>query len=91
MDSQLQYFAPELFWKSFKLWGQPVNVREQQVSTQFSMDVQSVSLSNTNETWCVSFKDAFEFFCNLTDQLDEQLKVFEPLFIIIIPKKSLGN
>ncbi|EDO44319.1 predicted protein, partial [Nematostella vectensis] len=48
MDSKLQYFAPEQFWKCFKLWGQPVNVREQQ--------------------------DAFEFFCNLTDQLDEHLK-----------------
>ena len=31
MDSKLQYFAPEQFWKCFKLWGQPVNVREQQV------------------------------------------------------------
>lgn len=49
MDSKLQYFAPEQFWKCFKLWGQPVNVREQQ--------------------------DAFEFFSNLTDQLDEFLKV----------------
>lgn len=48
MDSKLQYFAPEQFWKRFKLWGQPVNVREQQ--------------------------DAFEFFSNLTDQLDEILK-----------------
>ena len=49
MDSKLQYFAPEQFWNCFKLWGQPVNVREQQ--------------------------DAFEFFSNLTDQLDEFLKV----------------
>lgn len=48
MDSKLQFFAPEQFWKCFKLWGQPVNVREQQ--------------------------DAFEFFSNLTDQLDEILK-----------------
>lgn len=31
MDSKLQFFAPEQFWKCFKLWGQPVNVREQQV------------------------------------------------------------
>ncbi|KAJ7330597.1 Ubiquitin carboxyl-terminal hydrolase 24 [Desmophyllum pertusum] len=48
MDSKLQHFAPKQFWKYFKLWGQPVNVREQQ--------------------------DAFEFFSNLTDQLDEILK-----------------
>lgn len=48
-ESRLQYFIPDIFWKKFKLWGQPVNVREQQ--------------------------DAFDFFCNLTDQVDEQLKV----------------
>ena len=33
MESKLQYFAPEEFWKYFKLWGQPVNVREQQVKS----------------------------------------------------------
>ncbi len=49
LESRLQYFIPDIFWKKFKLWGQPVNVREQQ--------------------------DAFDFFCNLTDQVDEQLKV----------------
>ena len=49
LKSKLQYYSPESFWKKFKLWGQPVNVREQQ--------------------------DAFDFFCNLTDQVDEQLKV----------------
>ena len=49
MESRLQYYEPEKFWKVFKLWGQPVNIREQQ--------------------------DAFEFFTNLTDQLDEYLKV----------------
>lgn len=46
MDSKLQYFAPEEFWKYFKLWGQPVNVREQQVkgykSTQLGPVVKRV-------------------------------------------------
>ncbi|XP_038074652.1 ubiquitin carboxyl-terminal hydrolase 24-like isoform X2 [Patiria miniata] len=60
MESRLQYYEPERFWRVFKLWGQPVNIREQQ--------------------------DAFEFFTNLTDQLDEFLKknkqkeVFKPKF-----------
>ena len=53
MESKLQYYEPEQFWKVFKLWGQPVNIREQQ--------------------------DAFEFFTNLTDQLDEHLKVITVL------------
>ena len=49
LESKLQFYAPDNFWKTFKLWGQPVNVREQQ--------------------------DAYDFFCNLTDQVDEHLKV----------------
>jgi ubiquitin carboxyl-terminal hydrolase 9/24 len=48
LDSQLEHYIPERFWQTFKLWGNPVNIREQQ--------------------------DAFEFFSNLTDQLDSQLK-----------------
>ncbi|CAI8010592.1 Ubiquitin carboxyl-terminal hydrolase 24, partial [Geodia barretti] len=60
LESKLQFYAPDNFWKTFKLWGQPVNVREQQ--------------------------DAYDFFCNLTDQIDEHLKklglpkVFEEIF-----------
>ena len=46
-ESKLQHFVPDKFWKCFKLWGQPVNVREQQ--------------------------DAFEFFTQIVDQVDEHL------------------
>ena len=46
-ESKLQHFVPDKFWKCFKLWGQPVNVREQQ--------------------------DAFEFFTQIVDQVDEFL------------------
>ena len=35
MDSQLQYYVPERFWKVFKLWGQTVNIREQQDAFDF--------------------------------------------------------
>ncbi|CAM1321691.1 USP24 (predicted) [Pycnogonum litorale] len=35
MESKLQYHAPENFWKCFKLWGLPVNVREQQDAFEF--------------------------------------------------------
>ena len=31
LHSQLQYFEPDELWHVFKLWGQGVNVREQQV------------------------------------------------------------
>ena len=32
LESKLQYFSPESFWKAFKIEGQPVNVHEHQVS-----------------------------------------------------------
>ncbi|XP_033116308.1 ubiquitin carboxyl-terminal hydrolase 24-like [Anneissia japonica] len=48
MESKLQFYEPDRFWRVFKLWGEPVNIREQQ--------------------------DAFEFFTDLTDQIDEFLK-----------------
>jgi len=47
LETKLQYYTPDKFWKCFKLWGQPVNVREQQ--------------------------DAFEFFTQIVDQIDEFL------------------
>ena len=35
MDSRLQYHEPEKFWKVFKLWGETVNIREQQDAFDF--------------------------------------------------------
>ncbi|XP_078316796.1 ubiquitin carboxyl-terminal hydrolase 24-like [Crassostrea virginica] len=34
-ESKLQYHEPECFWKVFKLWGQTVNIREQQDAFDF--------------------------------------------------------
>ncbi|XP_022656846.1 ubiquitin carboxyl-terminal hydrolase 24-like isoform X2 [Varroa destructor] len=34
-DSQLEYYIPEQFWNSFRLWGTPVNVREQHDAFEF--------------------------------------------------------
>ena len=48
VESKLKYYVPEKFWRCFRLFGQPVNVREQQ--------------------------DAFEFFTQIVDQVDEYLK-----------------
>ncbi|XP_046339329.2 ubiquitin carboxyl-terminal hydrolase 24-like isoform X2 [Haliotis rufescens] len=35
MESRLQYHEPEKFWSVFKLWGQTINVREQQDAFDF--------------------------------------------------------
>ncbi|XP_064624443.1 ubiquitin carboxyl-terminal hydrolase 24-like isoform X2 [Lineus longissimus] len=35
LESCLQYHVPEKFWKVFKLWGQTVNIREQQDALDF--------------------------------------------------------
>ena len=33
--SKLQYFTPQGFWKAFKLWGEPVNLKEQHDALEF--------------------------------------------------------
>ena len=35
LDSQLQCYTPDAFWDVFRLWGQAVNVREQQDAFDF--------------------------------------------------------
>ena len=35
LESKLQYYIPERFWKVFKLWGQGINIREQQDALDF--------------------------------------------------------
>ncbi len=34
-ESKLEYYMPEPFWKAFRLWGQEVNIREQQDAFDF--------------------------------------------------------
>lgn len=34
-DSRLQFYVPKGFWKSFRLWGEPVNLREQHDAYEF--------------------------------------------------------
>ncbi|XP_036281525.1 probable ubiquitin carboxyl-terminal hydrolase FAF-X isoform X4 [Pipistrellus kuhlii] len=33
--SQLQYYVPRGFWKQFRLWGEPINLREQHDALEF--------------------------------------------------------
>lgn len=35
LESKLQYYVPETFWNVFKLWGQQINIREQQDALDF--------------------------------------------------------
>lgn len=35
LESKLQYYEPERFWRVFRLWGQSINVREQQDALDF--------------------------------------------------------
>ena len=35
LESKLKYYVPEKFWRCFRLFGQPVNVREQQDAFEF--------------------------------------------------------
>ena len=55
MDSKLQFYAPEHFWKCFKLWGQPVNVREQQVSGECAVMLNTFGIYQTSEYPCSGY------------------------------------
>ena len=35
MESKMQYYSPETLWKVFRLWGQEINIREQQDAFDF--------------------------------------------------------
>ena len=35
MESKMQYYSPESLWKIFRLWGQEINIREQQDAFDF--------------------------------------------------------
>ena len=35
LESQLQYYEPESFWRVFRLWGQTVNIHDQQDALDF--------------------------------------------------------
>lgn len=39
LESQTQFFKPDGFWRTFKLWGEPVNVREQQDALEFFTNI----------------------------------------------------
>lgn len=34
-ESKLEYYVPEAFWRAFRMWGQEINVREQQDAFDF--------------------------------------------------------
>ena len=58
MDSRLQYHEPERFWKVFKLWGETINIREQQDAFDFlqalidQIDEQiKVSTGQSHQRW----------------------------------------
>lgn len=34
-ESKLEYYGPEAFWRAFRMWGQEVNIREQQDAFDF--------------------------------------------------------
>ena len=62
MDSKLQFFAPEQFWKCFKLWGQPVNVREQQVG-EMSYLFQLITMARKLWRYFKSWESVLYLYC----------------------------
>lgn len=61
LESRLQYHAPEKFWKCFRLWGQPINVREQQDAFEFFTHlIDQVDEYLIKNEWDPVFKPKYE-------------------------------
>ena len=76
-DSKLQFHVPSSFWKTFKLWGQEVNIREQQDAFEFFTDL----TDQTDEYLKVSFPSSLAalphtLFERLQSQSFDQFPVF---------------
>ncbi|CAL1268833.1 unnamed protein product [Larinioides sclopetarius] len=61
LESRLQYHAPENFWKCFRLWGEPINVREQQDAFEFFTHlIDQIDEYLTKNGWDPVFKPKYE-------------------------------
>ena len=79
LESKLQYYEPERFWRVFRLWGQSINVREQQDALDFfqalidQLDEQiTVSYKNSNfsDTHVYIMLDRIKSLVMYTSDLD---------------------
>ena len=82
-ESKLEYYVPEPFWKAFRMWGQEVNIREQQDAFDFFIsmtDQIDEHLKRINKE--PIFKNVFEgtfsnqFICKDCPHLYEREEVF---------------
>ncbi|CAB4058031.1 USP9_24 [Lepeophtheirus salmonis] len=64
LESKLKFYSPETFWKCFKLFGRPVNVREQQDAFEFFTQIVSqvddyLSLNKRNKVFAPRLEGIF--------------------------------
>lgn len=61
LESHLQYHTPENFWRCFRLWGEPINVREQQDAFEFFTHlIDQIDEYLIKKGWDPVFKPKFE-------------------------------
>ena len=88
MESRLQFHEPERFWKVFKLWGETVNIREQQDAFDFFqalIDQVDEQLKVNMPVWCLT---------HVTSHADELFEfLYSPptkyRFILVSPHLSV--
>lgn len=85
MESKLQYYVPENFWKVKILYGHNMtkNIIVLRMAYGFIVKMLNVSVQIfkmwNKELYVREQQDAYEFFTSLVDQLDEHLKVINQL------------
>ena len=69
-ESKLQFYTPDTFWKNFKLYGQPINVREQRDALEFFNDLIDQVDEILKVLYCFKFlwsKSLCDVLCDFCD------------------------
>lgn len=91
LESHLQYHTPENFWRCFRLWGEPINVREQQDAFEFFTHlIDQIDEYLIKKGWDPVFKPKFEG--TFTDQKICQGCPHRYIKILVLPYyRGLGE
>lgn len=100
MESKLQYYVPENFWKVTDCW--PVFCLQFDLIctdvikcvvllpvNESSLMLMQIFKMWNKELYVREQQDAYEFFTSLVDQLDEHLKVIQTSSVVKVPAQNL--
>ncbi|XP_019857623.1 PREDICTED: ubiquitin carboxyl-terminal hydrolase 24-like [Amphimedon queenslandica] len=96
LESNLQYYTPDLFWKNFRLEGQPVNVLEHQDASEFFSSLtdqidETLKKRGHSKVFEERFGGQFldQIICHGCEHRFEKQQGFTSLQLSVVQSKSL--